>query len=112
MADKLISLNAALDTFGLSEKTRKYGGDHSGYDTLMLYEVQDALEALPDAGPAWIPCTECLPVAYIDVIVSSKRGVQVMRMTPGGYWTDGAQLDAPGYVEAWMPLPERWKGAE
>jgi len=47
----LISRQAALDTFGLSEKTRKYGGDHSGYDTIMLYEVQDAIEALPPVNP-------------------------------------------------------------
>lgn len=46
-----ISRQAALDTFGLSEKSRKYGGDHSGYDTIMLYEVQDALEALPSVAP-------------------------------------------------------------
>lgn len=46
-----ISRQAALDTFGLSEKSRKYGGDHSGYDTIMLYEVQDALEALPSVNP-------------------------------------------------------------
>ena len=45
-----ISRQAALDTFGLSEKSRKYGGDHSGYDTIMLYEVQDALEALPSVA--------------------------------------------------------------
>ena len=43
---------AALDAFGLSEKTRKYGGDHSGYDTRMLYEIQDVLEGLPSAQPA------------------------------------------------------------
>ncbi len=54
----------------------------------------------------WIPCTKGLPAVYVDVIVSSERGVQVMHMTTGGYWTDGAQLDAPGYVTAWMPLPE------
>ncbi len=49
--DDCISRQAALDTFGLSEKSRKYGGDHSGYDTIMLYEVQDALEALPSVQP-------------------------------------------------------------
>ena len=66
-----ISRRAALDTFGLSEKTRKYGGDHSGYDTIMLYEVQDAIEALPSVQPKtghWIyeledwnkwTCSEC-----------------------------------------------------
>lgn len=47
--DKLISYNAAIEAFGLSEKTRKYGGDHSGYDTRMLYEIQDTLENLPPA---------------------------------------------------------------
>lgn len=57
-----ISRQAALDAFGLSEKTRKYGGDHSGYDTLMMYEIQDTLEDLPPATPApktgrWIAVT-------------------------------------------------------
>lgn len=47
----LISRQAALDAFGLSEKTRKYGGDHSGYGTRMLYEIQDVLEGLPPAVP-------------------------------------------------------------
>lgn len=50
-SEDCISRQQALDTFGLSENTRKYGGDHSGYDTIMLYEVQDALEALPSVQP-------------------------------------------------------------
>lgn len=49
--DDIISRQAAMDAFGLSEKTRKYGGDHSGYDTRMLYEIQNALEDLPSAQP-------------------------------------------------------------
>lgn len=44
---KLIDLDEALEAFGLSEKTRKYGGDHSGYDTRMFYEIQNTLESLP-----------------------------------------------------------------
>lgn len=47
----LIRRQDALDAFGLSEKTRKYGGDHSGYATVMLYEVQDVLESLPSTEP-------------------------------------------------------------
>lgn len=47
----LISRQGAIDAFGLSEKTRKYGGDHSGYNTMMLYEIQDVLESLPSAEP-------------------------------------------------------------
>lgn len=50
----LISRRAAMDAFGLSEKTRKYGGDHSGYDTRMLYEIQNVLEGLPSAQPELI----------------------------------------------------------
>ena len=49
----LISRQDAIDAFGLSEKTRKYGGDHSGYDTRMLYEIQDILEGLPSAQLEW-----------------------------------------------------------
>lgn len=55
----LISRQTALDAFGLSEKTRKYGGDHSGYDTMMLYEIQDILEGLPSAEPEIIYCKNC-----------------------------------------------------
>ncbi len=56
-----ISRQQALHTFGLSDKTRKYGGDHSGYDTIMLYEVQIALEELPPVQPAQkvIRCKDC-----------------------------------------------------
>ena len=38
---------ALLDAFGFSEKTRKWGGDHSGYNTMMLYEIQDMIESAP-----------------------------------------------------------------
>ena len=52
---KLINRQDAIDAFGLSEKTRKYGGDHSGYDTMMLYEIQNTLESLPSAQPeGWV----------------------------------------------------------
>jgi hypothetical protein len=46
-----ISRQAAIDAFCLSEKTRKYGGDHSGYNTMMLYEIQDVIENLPPVTP-------------------------------------------------------------
>lgn len=56
----LIDRQAAIDAFGLSEKTRKYGGDHSGYDTRMLYEIQDTIESLEpaDVVPV-VRCKEC-----------------------------------------------------
>lgn len=72
----LISRQAAIEAFGLSEKTRKYGGDHSGYDTRMLYEIQDILEELPSAQPEqrWIPVTERLPNDERLVLVSCHYG--------------------------------------
>ena len=56
-----ISRQDALEAFGLSEKTRKYGGDHSGYDTMMMYEIQDTIEDLPPIQPKrgrWIYCED------------------------------------------------------
>lgn len=60
----------AIDAFGLSEKTRKYGGDHSGYDTMMLYEIQDVLESLPSAD-----ATEMMEDGTLAVRVSGAKDV-------------------------------------
>lgn len=49
--DDLISRKQTLDALGLSEKTRKYGGNHSGYNTMMLYEIQDVIEGLHSVNP-------------------------------------------------------------
>jgi rubrerythrin len=49
MTNEYVRKQDALDAFGLSEKTRKYGGDHSGYDTRMLYEIQDTIESIEPA---------------------------------------------------------------
>lgn len=68
----LVSRQAAIEAFGLSEKTRKYGGDHSGYDTRMLYEIQDVLENLPSAQPErktgkWVEKLNVYGVAYCSL---------------------------------------------
>lgn len=44
-----ISRQAALDALGVTKNATKYGGDHSGYDTRMLYEIHDALTGIPAA---------------------------------------------------------------
>ena len=54
-----ISRQDALEAFGLSEKTRKYGGDHSGYDTMMMYEIQDTIENLPTIQTEIVRCKDC-----------------------------------------------------
>jgi hypothetical protein len=62
MAEEYIRKQDALDAFGLSEKTRKYGGDHSGYDTRMLYEIQDTIESLEPADV--VPVVRCDDCRY------------------------------------------------
>ena len=69
--DDTISRQAAIDAFGLSEKTRKYGGDHSGYDTRMLYEIQDVLEGLPSAEPE--PCLDLIVSEIEETIRETKE---------------------------------------
>ena len=61
----LINREELLNAFGLSEKTRKYGGDHSGYDTRMLYEIQDTIE---DAAEV-----EAIPVDWIEAEIKKLR---------------------------------------
>ena len=55
-----ISRQAALDALGVTKNATKYGGDHSGYDTRMLYEIHDALTGIPaaDVVPV-VRCKEC-----------------------------------------------------
>ena len=55
---RLIDADKLLKAFGLSEKTRKYGGDHSGYDTRMLYEIQDTIEDATEV--------DAIPVDWIE----------------------------------------------
>ena len=55
-----ISRQAALDALGVTKNATKYGGDHSGYDTRMLYEIHDALTGITaaDVAPV-VRCKEC-----------------------------------------------------
>ena len=72
----LINREELLKAFGLSEKTRKYGGDHSGYDTRMLYEIQDTIE---DAAEV-----EAIPVEWIQRFANACEAVS---KTVGGVAT-------------------------
>lgn len=120
----------AIDAFGLSEKTRKYGGDHSGYDTRMLYEIQDVLEGLPSAQPErktgeWTPCSERLPeikehhtsepcIVYCDneAYAFAELEENIFGQVGWNCERDDDYHEAVGTVIAWMPLPEPYKGEE
>ena len=107
-----ISRQDALDAFGLSEKTRKYGGDHSGYDTRMLYEIQDTLENLPPVQPElkWIPCSVKLPDEGQKCLVCDKGSIGI-----DTYIGHGNPYNWKWYTrdyEAWMPLPNPYNGGD
>lgn len=59
-----ISREAALDALGVTKNATKYGGNHSGYDTRMLYEIHDALTGISAADVVlvvhgrWLPQKE------------------------------------------------------
>lgn len=66
----LINREELLKAFGLSEKTRKYGGDHSGYSTWMLYEIQDTIEEVEEV--------EAIPVDWLENFLKeeSDKGLE------------------------------------
>ena len=65
MNNDLISRAEILKAFGLSEKTRKYGGDHSGYNSMMLYEIQDTIEDMESVS--------AVPMSVIDDIKAEMK---------------------------------------
>lgn len=73
----LINREELLNAFGLSEKTRKYGGDHSGYDTRMLYEIQDTIEDATEV--------DAIPVPWIESEIKKLRAMDfdLAAMTAG-----------------------------
>lgn len=67
MAD-YISRQDALDALGVTKNATKYGGDHSGYDTRMLYEIHDVLTGLPAADVVQVVrCKDCIHHAYDEI---------------------------------------------
>ena len=126
--DDAISRQALLDAFGFSEKTRKWGGDHSGYDTMMLYEIQDMIESAPSVKPQepktghWIPVSERLPdkatrvlTSWVYVPTGAKYIEVAERYGDDDDYTfygdtDEYKMNRKDHkVIAWMPLPEPYK---
>lgn len=67
MNNDLISRAEILKAFGLSEKTRKYGGDHSGYNSMMLYEIQDTIEDMESVSAVPLSVIEDIKAEIVDM---------------------------------------------
>ena len=78
-------------------------------------DIYDALEAVPSADrpQEWILCSERLPESDYMCLVSckTKKGVKSVNRAyySDGYWHGSGSMSG---VEAWMPLPKPWKGAD
>jgi hypothetical protein len=100
-----ISRQAAIDAFGLSEKTRKYGGDHSGYDTMMLYEIQQTLEDLPSVNPQEPKTGHCKDCKYFEYDSWAKvNGIPlIVAHEICKRWGDGCKTWEDGYCFLFEP---------
>ena len=57
----------------------------------------------------WIPCEKKLPDEFVNVLISHSKGVTIAWWN-GRYWTSGCRgVNMYKTVEAWMPLPEKYK---
>ena len=74
----------------------------------------DILKNLPSAQPGWIPCKTALPEKRKYVLCQCRAGIMdVLRLTDdNGWYKDSTHIYMHGFVLAWMPLPEPWKGGQ
>ena len=83
--------------------------DHHKYQDTLRELIDDSPTV--DAAPKWIPCEERLPKEKEVVLITNSKGnvrCGQFRGTHGKYWFwKGNTLEM---VEAWMPLPEPYKG--
>ena len=75
--------------------------------------VNMAIDALK---PKWIPCSERLPDVAQRVLLSGHGKVMVGKLHSFGKYslepTGISYIYPKDDIEAWMPLPEPWKGEE
>ena len=81
-------------------------------DCAVVEKVRKALPA--DRPQEWIPCSERLPEKAGHYLCSFKKANRIDSIYVDlAYWTGGRWY---GYlaneINAWMPLPAPWKGAE
>jgi hypothetical protein len=80
-------------------------------DSLIL-AVRKAFDALEKQR--WIPCSERLPRQGQEVICRCRANIiKVLKLDADGDWyQDAEHCYMSGFVVAWMPLPEVYKGEQ
>ena len=79
-------------------------------------EIRRVLKAIPSADrpQGWIPCSERLPNENEWVLCSCNNGFAILILKlKGKVWHKTEAVEyLPKFVNAWMPLPTPWKGAD
>ena len=96
----LISREAAIDAMD--------GFNACGYVEEPFERLEKALKEIPAAQPEprWIPCSERLPEANGNYLVTGRQGAVNKRKFEDGRWYGNWA------VTAWMPLPKPYGGDE
>jgi hypothetical protein len=108
---RLIDADALAASLGITNMDCLKCGWYNGLGCKRGSDFVDACEAIEDAATIepdqrWIPCSERLPEALQDVLVTSTHGyVYKSRIVHGDF-------EYGGNVLAWMPLPEPYKDGE
>lgn len=85
-----------------------------------IKEAIDEIKLIPSAEPEpkWISTADRLPENNQRVLVSIIRSDGAKRVRTGSYssneyfWVDNGDYWRAKEVQAWMPLPEPWRGDE
>lgn len=107
------------DTVSREMIMRHYdSGEYKHINHISRNGLLDYIEQLPSAQPEpqWIPCSERLPAYGEDVLISICGCCNVGHIVPVNEeeqynWYFSGWYHLPNDVDAWMPLPEPWRGA-
>ena len=95
----------------------EYMHDICGCMMIRVEDIARIINDMPTIEPQkWIPCSERLPDVAQRVLLSGHGKVMVGRLHSFGKYslepTGISYIYPKDAIEAWMPLPEPWKGEE
>lgn len=109
--EELIRRSDAIKAFCMDCKGQGEPCEHS--DTCKTMKVLRSRKKIPAVEPKreWIPCSEKLPKEETHVLVNVcvDEAPWSIIVAPGNLIKEYYER---GYINAWMPLPEPWKGAD
>ena len=111
---RLIDIDAFRKVNGMADNCVGCERDAKECNYDRIYTLMDFCTLL-DCAPIvnqWIPCSERLPKQGQEVICQCRASIiKILKLNANGDWyQDARHCYMRGFVIAWMPLPELWKG--